>query len=171
MVVIDTTGIHTLTVCYCHCEKSQRVKNGTLGQLLGNAWYPATTINPGTCTTFGVLDWFRLQNVVGNVTAHDFVGALERKMDPLGVSSVPVYSFASRLMFGADAKLQDRYKAFARMARQFSFLLMVIRAGLLHTVDGLRNAAPGSLAVLCWACPADGKNLPEGWRDVDPKYK
>ncbi|KAJ7797205.1 hypothetical protein B0H14DRAFT_3494018 [Mycena olivaceomarginata] len=134
--------------------KSQRVKNGTLGQLLGNAWYPATTIDPETCATFGVLEWFRLQNIVGNVTAQDFVGALERKMDPLRVSSVP-----------------DRYKVFARMARQFSFLLMVIRAGLLHTTDGLRNTTPGVLAVLCWACPADGKNLPEGWRDVDPKYK
>jgi hypothetical protein len=57
------------------------------------------------------------------------------------------------------------------MARQYSFLLMVIRAGILHTADGLRNAKPGSLAIECWACPADGKNLPEGWRDIDPKFR
>ncbi|KAJ7800264.1 hypothetical protein B0H14DRAFT_3490881 [Mycena olivaceomarginata] len=139
MVVMDVTGIHTLTVRYCNCEQSRRATNGTLGQLLGNAWYPATTIDPETCTTFAVLDWLRLQNVVGNVSAHDFVGALERKMDPLHVSKVP-----------------DRYKTFARMARQYSFLLMVIRTGILHAADGLRNTKPGSLAVECWACPVGG---------------
>jgi hypothetical protein len=79
-----------MTIRYCNCEKSRRVANGSLGQLLDNAWYPATTIDPETCATLGVLEWFRMLNVVGNVSAHDFVGALERKMDPLRVSSVPV---------------------------------------------------------------------------------
>ncbi|KAJ7154301.1 hypothetical protein B0H12DRAFT_1040725 [Mycena haematopus] len=154
MVVMDVTAIHKLTVRYCGCERSERTANGKLGQLLGNAWYPATTIEPETCATFEALEFFRLLSVVGNVNVHDFVGTLERRTDPLRMSSVP-----------------DRYKAFGRMARQYTFLQLVIRAGLIHAAEGLRNAKPGSAAVLCWACPQDGKNLPVGWRVVDPKYK
>ncbi|KAJ7437316.1 hypothetical protein B0H11DRAFT_2255542, partial [Mycena galericulata] len=137
---------------YCGCEKSEHTNN--LGQLLGNAWYPSTTVDPETCATFQVLDQFRLLNVVGNCNVHDFVGTLERLTDPLMTASVP-----------------DRYKAFGRMSRQYSYLLRAKRAGRGHETDGLRKTGPGGLAVLCWACPHDGKNLPEGWRDVDAKYR
>ncbi|KAJ7429083.1 hypothetical protein B0H11DRAFT_1769987, partial [Mycena galericulata] len=27
------------------------------------------------------------------------------------------------------------------------------------------------LTVRCWACPQEGRNLPDDWRDVDPKYR
>jgi hypothetical protein len=90
MVVIDVTGVHRLTCQYCGCEKSERVVQGHLGQLLGNGWYPATTVDPGTCATLQSLEAFRLLNVVGNVNVHDYVGSLERKMDPLGGGRVPV---------------------------------------------------------------------------------
>jgi hypothetical protein len=85
---MDVSGIHTVHFQYCGCKKSRRVNN--LGQLLGNAWYPASTVDPGTCATFQVLEQFRLLNVVGNVSVHDFVGTLERMADPLRLSSVPV---------------------------------------------------------------------------------
>jgi hypothetical protein len=65
---------------------------------------------------------------------------------------------------------QDRYKAFSRMVHQYAFLLRAKRAGRAHEMDGLVNTKPGDLAVLCWACPHDSLNLPEGWRDVDPKW-
>ncbi|KAJ7436521.1 hypothetical protein B0H11DRAFT_1754802 [Mycena galericulata] len=152
MVVMDIGGIFTIDYQYCGCEKSEHTNN--LGQLLGNAWYPSTTVDPETCATFQVLDQFRLLNVVGNCNVHDFVGTLERLTDPLMTASVP-----------------DRYKAFGRMSRQYSYLLRAKRAGRGHETDGLRKTGPGGLAVLCWACPHDGKNLPEGWRDVDAKYR
>jgi hypothetical protein len=60
---------------------------------------------------------------------------------------------------------------FSRIARQYSFLLRAKRAGRAHETNGLLNTKRGELAVLCWACPHDGKNLPEGWRDVDPKWR
>ncbi|KAJ7458364.1 hypothetical protein B0H11DRAFT_1737877 [Mycena galericulata] len=135
MVVMDVTGIFTLDVRYCGCEKAERSNN--LDQLLGNAWYPASTIDPGTCATFQVLEFFRLLNVVGNVTAHDFVGTLERLTDPLRLYSVP-------------------------RAR---------RAGRGQEDGGLGKTAPGGMAVHCWTCPQDGKNLPAGWKTVDAKYR
>ncbi|KAJ7604797.1 hypothetical protein DFH06DRAFT_956785, partial [Mycena polygramma] len=81
MVVIDVTGIYTLQIQYCDCERKDRTAMGELGQLLGNAWYPATTVDPETCATLQALETFRLLNVVGNITVQDYVRSLERKMD------------------------------------------------------------------------------------------
>ncbi|KAJ7601897.1 hypothetical protein DFH06DRAFT_1351890 [Mycena polygramma] len=152
MVVIHVNGIHTVEFDFCACDKSRQTNN--LGQLLGNAWYPATTIDPGTCATFECLEAFRLLNVVGNLTVSDYVGTLERLTDPLHLSTVP-----------------DRYKAFSRMARQYSYVQRAQRAGCAHNPDGLEATEDGGLAVPCWTCPQEGKNLPDGWRDVDPKYR
>ncbi|KAJ7149525.1 hypothetical protein C8R43DRAFT_1128520 [Mycena crocata] len=117
-------------------------------------WYPATTINPATCATFEVLDLYRLLNVIGNINVHDFVAALERLTDATRVTAVP-----------------DRYKAFGRMTRQYAYILRMMRAGLAHQLGGLAAAEKGSAAVPCWTCPQDGKNLPPGWRDVDPEFR
>ncbi|KAJ7104597.1 hypothetical protein C8R44DRAFT_887052 [Mycena epipterygia] len=135
MVVMDITGIHTIDCQECTCKEGERKSN--LDFLLENAWYPATTVDPEMCATFRTLEQFRLLNVVGNVTVHDYVGTLEWMTDTLRLSSVP-----------------DRYKVFGRMSRQW-----------------LEDDETGGLAVLCWACPHDGKNLPDGWRDVDARYR
>jgi hypothetical protein len=66
---------------------------------------------------------------------------------------------------------QDRYKAFGRMARQYSFLKRMQRAGRAHDPKLLHSTKNGECAVLCWAYPHDGKNLPDGWRDVAPEFR
>ncbi|KAJ7490102.1 hypothetical protein B0H11DRAFT_1719907 [Mycena galericulata] len=155
MVVIDTSGIHTVKIRYCGCDTSRTTSN--LGQLMCNAWYPASLTDPGTCATFKVLDLFRLLGVVGNLNAHDFVAALERRTDAFcstGIRWMP-----------------DRYKAFARMSRQYAFLQRARRAGRGHDAAGLDATKLGELMVICWACPYDGRNLPSDWRDVDLKYR
>ncbi|KAJ6568311.1 hypothetical protein DFH09DRAFT_918130 [Mycena vulgaris] len=152
MVVMDLRGIFTVDFRYCGCEKGESTSN--LDQLLGNAWYPAMTIDPETCATYKALDHFCLQNVVGNVNVHDFVGVLERLTDPLGVSSVP-----------------DRYKAFGRMSRQHTFTQRQRRTGCGHTEEGVEETEAGGMAVPCWTCPNNEKNLPEGWKNVDPRYR
>ncbi|KAJ7801671.1 hypothetical protein B0H14DRAFT_3489329 [Mycena olivaceomarginata] len=48
--------------------------------------------------------------------------------------------------------LPDRYKQFQRMARQWAFLMRLKRAGWAHD-------------------PREGRNLPDGWQEVDPKYQ
>ncbi|KAJ7064182.1 hypothetical protein C8F01DRAFT_1250435 [Mycena amicta] len=92
--------------------------------------------------------------------AHDFVGTLERLTDPTGLGKTP-----------------DRYRAFSRMARQHAWLKRGKRSGLGHrreawnadAVGGAYPVPPGALAVLCWACPQPGFNLPEGWENCDPE--
>ncbi|KAJ7060165.1 hypothetical protein C8F01DRAFT_1058798 [Mycena amicta] len=146
MVLLDIRGVFVLTVQFCGCTKALRDEHSNLGQLLGNGWYPATTISPATCATFRALEQFRLLGVVGNMNAHDFIGAMERCADPTHVGTTP-----------------DRYKAFGRMARQFNFLKRLKRSGCGHEPGGVLGTGPGELAVRCWACPAPGFNLPDGW--------
>jgi hypothetical protein len=57
------------------------------------------------------------------------------------------------------------------MSRQWAFSKRAKRAGRGHCPKGVAGTALRELAVLCWACPQDGKNLPPDWRNVDPKYK
>jgi hypothetical protein len=86
MVVLHTTGIHTLRFRYCSCAASRSSNN--LQQILRNGWYPATVTDPMTCATFNVLDLFRLLNVVGNINVHDFIRSLERLTDGLEASGM-----------------------------------------------------------------------------------
>ncbi|KAJ7466765.1 hypothetical protein B0H11DRAFT_1921662 [Mycena galericulata] len=98
-----------------------------------------------------------MRNVSRNVNATDFMTSLERLTD-------------ARVSSGM-IPLPDRYKQFIRMARQYSFLQRARRAGRGHDPAGLAATKLGELTVTCWACPHDGRNLPENWRDVDPKYR
>ncbi|KAJ6488304.1 hypothetical protein C8R47DRAFT_1177489 [Mycena vitilis] len=152
MVVLDTEYIHTVQYRFCGCDKSDHA--GNLEQFLRNGWYPATSVDPKTCATFACLELFRLLNVVGNINVHDFVGTLERRTDASKPSSVP-----------------DRYKEFGRMSRQYAFLKRLIRAGRAHDPDGVLATKNGDCAVMCWTCPHDKINIPDGWRDVAPEFQ
>ncbi|KAK7023733.1 CxC2 domain-containing protein [Favolaschia claudopus] len=152
MTVLDFPSIHTVKFRYCGCDVSDHANN--LEQLLRNGWYPATTVDPGTCATMRTLRTYRLLNAVGNLTVHDAVRVMERSTDASRVNSVP-----------------DRYKAFGRMSRQFAFLKRLKRAGRAHDARGVGGTRTGECAVLCWACPQEGMNLPSGWRDVAPEFQ
>ncbi|KAJ7050750.1 hypothetical protein C8F01DRAFT_1263635 [Mycena amicta] len=146
MVVLHVNGIFKIDVVFCGCSESLRHRHMHLSQLMDNAWYPATAINPQTCATYEVLDLFRTLQVVGNVNAHDFVRTLERLTDATFTEDIP-----------------DRYTAFARMAREYTFTTKLKRAGRAHEDDGIRKTDPGGLAVRCWACPQPGRNMAPGW--------
>ncbi|KAJ7122475.1 hypothetical protein C8R46DRAFT_1050549 [Mycena filopes] len=152
MVVIDVGGVFTLDYKWCGCDGADEANN--LEQLLRNGWYPATTVDPQTCATFAALELFRLLNVVGNVNVHDFVGTLERRTDAMKVKVVP-----------------DRYKAFGLMSRQWAFLKRLLHAGRAHDMRMAKGTKCGECAVLCWACPHDKINIPDGWRDVAPEFQ
>ncbi|KAK6993086.1 CxC2 domain-containing protein [Favolaschia claudopus] len=155
MVVIDAPILHEIRYMYCKCSKSDTADN--LEQLLRNAWYPATVTDPGTCATFKTLEAYRLYNVVGNMNVRDFVTSLERISDPSAASGM--------------TWLPDRYKQFGRVTRQWGFVKRLMRAGRGHDKSGVEGTALGECAVRCWACPQEGRNLPEGWEKVDPKYQ
>lgn len=146
LTVIHVNGVHTITVAFCGCRVCEDLTSVEV--LLRNAWYPATLIDPASCATYEVLDQFRLLSVVAQVNVRDFVTVLEQITGPTHTEKVP-----------------DRYKAFGRMSRQWAYLMRLRRAGVGHLTGGVAAAAPGSVAVACWACPHEGVNIPADWRN------
>ncbi|KAJ7025068.1 hypothetical protein C8F04DRAFT_1212966 [Mycena alexandri] len=141
MVVLEYLYVHRVQYQYCGCKKSDTTP--PLQQLLRNKWYPATTVDPATCTTFGTLETFRMENIVGNMNVSDFVTTMERRTNATGSTGMN--------------RVPHRFKEFMRMSRQWAFLTRMKRAGCRHDKAG--------------ACPQDGRNLPPGWRDVEPKFR
>ncbi|KAJ7840769.1 hypothetical protein B0H13DRAFT_2366052 [Mycena leptocephala] len=124
MTVIHTNGIHQIRYRYCNCTRAHTLSdNNNLSQLLRGRWYPATVTDPTTCTSFNVLDLFRLLNVVGNVNCHDFIGSLEHMTDAAGSTGMNW--------------MPDRYKQFVRMSRQYAFLQRCKQAGRAHDPAGV----------------------------------
>ena len=144
--MIHVNGVHTVNVAFCGCRVCEDLTSVEV--LMRNAWYPATMVDPATCATYEVLDKFRLLSVVAQVNVRDFVTVLEQITAP-----------------HRTEKLPDRYKAFGRMSRQWAYITRLRRAGVGHLTGGVREAAPGSVAVRCWACPREGINIPPDWRD------
>ncbi|KAG6372378.1 hypothetical protein JVT61DRAFT_7830 [Boletus reticuloceps] len=50
-VVIDINGVHMVSLDFCGCKSAQT----NYKQLLHSRWFPATTTEPQTATTFAVL--------------------------------------------------------------------------------------------------------------------
>ncbi|KAF7331140.1 CxC2 domain-containing protein [Mycena sanguinolenta] len=137
-VVIDVTGIHTIRVNFCECDA--RVKHRQ--QLMRVRWWPATVKDPQTCATFAVVRLFQMMNCLGKVSAHDFVRSLELLTNNDGLTPPPV-----------DAN--------------YRMTLMMKRAGRGHSPSGVRGTSQAELALRCRACPQDGRNLPDGWNNIN----
>lgn len=92
MTVIELPVIHRVSYRYCKCKMADTTTN--VQQLLRNGWYPATITDPATCATFTTLETFRLQNVIANMNANDFITAIERQTNATvstGMDWLPVH--------------------------------------------------------------------------------
>ncbi|KAJ7273867.1 hypothetical protein C8J57DRAFT_1434741 [Mycena rebaudengoi] len=149
MTVVDAPYIHRISFRYCKCSRSDYADN--LQQLLRNSWWPATVTLPATCITFATLEMYRLLNVVGNLNVHDFVKSLDKLF--------------------SSCSLNEQADSFQRVTRQWAFSHRTKHRGRGNSLTGVKGTQRRELGVDCWTCPQDGKNLPEGWQDVEPKYK
>ncbi|KAF7367657.1 CxC2 domain-containing protein [Mycena sanguinolenta] len=145
-VVIDVTGIHNVRVQFCECDSHVKHRQ----QLMRVRWWPATVKDPQTCATFAVLKLFQIMNCLGKVSAYDFVRSLELLTNNDGLTPPP-----------------DRRRSFRHIVRQYRMLLMMKRAGREHSPSGVHGTAQGKLALRCRACPQDGRNLPDGWNNIN----
>ncbi|KAG1851559.1 hypothetical protein C8R48DRAFT_750003 [Suillus tomentosus] len=149
-VVIDVNGIHEIGLDFCECETAQiRYK-----QLLRAQWYPATTTDPQTAATFGVLRLYHLLSFESKVSAYEFYHSFARCSDNTGLMAI-----------------RDRYAPFMRMVHEWRHLRQLQRAGRGHDPSGVIATQAGELAVICPACPQPGRNLPEGWESAEPNLK
>lgn len=105
---------------------------------------------------------------------YDYYSALEKLTDNTGLQLGKVRNFFEylfRAMLLMMKKIQDRYKSFMRVMREWRFLKMLKRGGRGHDATGIAGTGPGELAVLCPACPHPDINLPDNWESCSDDMK
>ena len=85
-VIINSNGIHSVTLRFCGCETT----DSHLQQLLRSRLFPATMDRPKTAAMFTVLEEFHLLSLESKVSAYHFYNALARRNNNDGLSSLKV---------------------------------------------------------------------------------
>ncbi|TDL14508.1 hypothetical protein BD410DRAFT_733990, partial [Rickenella mellea] len=149
LTVIDTTGIHTVSVNFCECPFAS-VPHRT--QLLRVRWWPATIDRPHTVATFTALDTFLQLSLQSKINMYDFYWSLVHLTDNTGTQ-----------------KLKERYKEWLRCVHEYRHVYIAKRSARGHDPGGVQATKPGECTVECPACPQPGRNLPEGWENAEHK--
>ncbi|KAG1848923.1 hypothetical protein DFJ58DRAFT_716992 [Suillus subalutaceus] len=135
ITVVDKSGVHSLSICYCHCP-------GALSrdmQLFQAGLFPASFTRPKTAFTFAVLDNFLLDNLECGTSAMNYYSKIRRLTPSIFPLMVP-----------------DRYRELMRAARQWRQCKLYKWHGFAHKDDQPKD---GDLALFCPACPQPGINL------------
>ncbi|KAL1741225.1 hypothetical protein HDZ31DRAFT_84959 [Schizophyllum fasciatum] len=146
--VIDTTGIHIVSVLFCGCGRGAPSHRQ---QLMRNGWWPGSIKNPQTCATFACLQLFRKLNACSKISVYEFCRALERLTDNTGT-----------------VHIKEKRRVFGNMVNQNRHVTMTKYAGRAHANNGIDTTPLGGLATRCPACPQPGRNLPVDWRAAGP---
>lgn len=126
----DVNGIHKITIRVCHCPG----RNGAAAQLMRARVYPCSDQRPESGFTFNVLKDFHLSFTEAKVSTQRYFNVLVRHTDN---------AFPDRV--------DDRYREFSRVCRQWAHLQDLKRAGKITTATF--PASDGDLALRCPACP------------------
>ncbi|KIM71232.1 hypothetical protein PILCRDRAFT_81407 [Piloderma croceum F 1598] len=114
--------------------------------------FPASTDQPTTAFSFGVLKDFHLQTLELKKSAYDYLGGLTNNANPDGVP--------------------NPYAQFLRVVRVWRMLMMHQRSGQAHGIDTFFPHRPkGNMAVSCPTCLEPGVNMEEGWDLTDEDLK
>ncbi|KAF8131231.1 hypothetical protein EV363DRAFT_1296616 [Boletus edulis] len=134
LTIVDTTGIHYLTINYCRCPDSPPAYM----QLFRNKLFPATLDQPRTAFTFHVLDDFIRDNLECGTSGSNYFSKLRRITSNIFPHLVP-----------------NRYRELLRVSRIWRLLKLLKWKGFGH-----RNREPkqGELALFCPSCPQPGIN-------------
>lgn len=161
-VIIDSDGVHDVSLDFCGCPSAKTHAT----QLLRFSLFPATVQFPATAATFRSLNHFQMLSFEAKISVHDYYDGLVRQSDNTGMKSVPVRQFLAIGSALNTNSFQDREDKFRLMVREWRHLHLLKRAGRGHDLAGLEATALGSCAVLCPACPHPGINLPDDWMDA-----
>ncbi|KAG1902462.1 uncharacterized protein F5891DRAFT_1186576 [Suillus fuscotomentosus] len=142
-VVLNINGVHEIALDFCACEIAQ----SPIVQLLHTWWYPSTTVDPRSATTFRLLHHFHILSFESKASTFEYWQTLARLTDNAG----------------------DRYEALLRMIKQWRSITLLKRSGYGHDPAGVCAATPGACTVLCPACPQPGKNMLDDWEKALPE--
>lgn len=143
LIIVHSSGVHQLPVRPCSCPDAEPFHL----QLLNLGMYPASQARPKTVFTFGVLDEFLMENRECKVSAMSFYSKLKRMTSNVSLHAVP-----------------DRYREFTRCVRQWRDLEARRRQGYAHGREA-ETACKGTGPLFCPACPQEGINISEKWKD------
>ncbi|KAK0474610.1 hypothetical protein IW261DRAFT_1341509, partial [Armillaria novae-zelandiae] len=142
--VIDTNGIHDVTLNFCNCMW----KHLFAMQLQGSWLFPATDTQPRTAVMTAALEQFQMLTFMGKISAYEYYHSLVHLTNNTGIMAP-----------------SDNFDAFICVVHEWSFIRLLKRAGIGNNHGGWKAAKPGSCAMECLACPHPGINIPES---VDP---
>ncbi|KAI0037558.1 hypothetical protein FA95DRAFT_1506816, partial [Auriscalpium vulgare] len=146
MTVTHVNGIHTCDIQFCGCFPLGKYNSVEAPVQLANAGlWPASYKNPRTVSTFHAVREYNQFSLQAKVNVMDYNRVKLRMTNNAFRDDVP-----------------DRYRQLLTSHRQFMFLQTLKQFGA-----GVQDRyAPGSLVVLCPACPQPGKNMDPSWKDV-----
>ncbi|KAI1788553.1 hypothetical protein LXA43DRAFT_894496 [Ganoderma leucocontextum] len=139
-VVLDLTGVHTISVDFCGCEGAVPFDV----QVVRQRWFPATTVEPRTAATFRLLEHVHALRVSDRlpVSLSDYYQCLVRLTDNSGINVPP-----------------DRLPAFVAMVNEWMRVKTLKRAGVGHEGSDVAATPLSGCAIDCPACPQPGKNM------------
>jgi hypothetical protein len=85
-VILDSHGIHEVTLLYCNCNRTV----SRTAQLLRARLFPATVIDPKTAATFRLLEAYQLLSFTSKVSGFEFYQSIARRSDNTGTRPAPV---------------------------------------------------------------------------------
>ncbi|KAJ6548309.1 hypothetical protein B0H10DRAFT_1969200 [Mycena sp. CBHHK59/15] len=141
-MIVDGNGVHATRIAYCGCKTQPLLPIHKVRQLMRSRLFPATSTDPATAFTFGILKEFSLHNLESKKAAYDYLGALLRLTDN-----------------GFTADVPNPYANFLRIVRVWNHLTLKKRAGQMYYIDGLLpHRPPRNLLVWCPGCLEAGFN-------------
>ncbi|KAG1889618.1 uncharacterized protein F5891DRAFT_965381, partial [Suillus fuscotomentosus] len=133
MTVVDTSGIHVMSICFCQCSDALTADK----QLFEMGLFPASFTCPKTAFTFALLDDFIRDNLECSTSCMNYYSKLRQITSSMFPHLVPV-------------------KELLRVARQWHQLKLLKWNGFGHEQRDLND---GKLALFCPACPQPGINI------------
>ncbi|EJD33003.1 hypothetical protein AURDEDRAFT_77292 [Auricularia subglabra TFB-10046 SS5] len=154
MTIVHGGGIREMEIVQCTCGDSQ-AKGSLALRLWRSGLFPATFIRPGTVISAGALSDFHLLTQTAKVNATAFCTFLRRKTD-----------------YWAQDTVKNRAREFFMSFRMYCYLNNLKSNGFdaprpASGVDPGYELSPGSMAVLCPACPQPSINMSPNWRERD----
>ena len=142
--VVHTNGIHHIGMVSCQCHGKEILPlDLSATQLL-----PASLKNIKTIFTTQVLDQFRLCNLELKASAYQYYQLLRRLTKPM-----------------APDEVINLYREFRRMTRIWRWMKRLKWAGYAGSSKKVKDVEAGELAIFCPACPQQGINIPDNWRE------
>lgn len=84
------SGMHTVKVAFCCCERSVGTNGLERNQLLAVDWFPATGEHPRTVMTMHALKTYEIMSIQSKISGHNFYQSLVRFTCNDGTKDIPV---------------------------------------------------------------------------------